>query len=260
MQKEKQKQIVIGPASKKQELFLNSDATITLAGGVFYVYVHKKADNGEIFYVGKGTGHRYKSPNSRSDYWKNVKNKHGFFPEIVFDNMSEEDSLDCEKKLISYYREEFSLVNLTDGGEGLSGFTHSESVKLKMSQARKGVKKSKEMREKLSASTVGKSYSEETIRKMSTSKIGKKHSDETKKKISSSLLGKIKSEVSKTKCSLSNSDNRVYVFEHSSGLVEICTRNEMCSKYKINKNTLKNLFSSNPKSAKGWSLGRIGNE
>lgn len=25
--------IVIGPASKKQEIFLNSDATITLAGG-----------------------------------------------------------------------------------------------------------------------------------------------------------------------------------------------------------------------------------
>jgi hypothetical protein len=28
-----EKQIVIGPASKKQEMFLNSDATITLAGG-----------------------------------------------------------------------------------------------------------------------------------------------------------------------------------------------------------------------------------
>jgi len=27
------KQIVIGPASKKQEMFLNSTATITLAGG-----------------------------------------------------------------------------------------------------------------------------------------------------------------------------------------------------------------------------------
>lgn len=33
MIQENNKQIIIGPASKKQEMFLNSDATITLAGG-----------------------------------------------------------------------------------------------------------------------------------------------------------------------------------------------------------------------------------
>ena len=31
--KKENNSVIIGPASKKQEMFLNSDATITLAGG-----------------------------------------------------------------------------------------------------------------------------------------------------------------------------------------------------------------------------------
>ena len=92
----------------------------------FYVYEHATED-GEVFYIGKGTGDRAWRKAGRSRYWNNVARKHGRVVRIVEDKMSELEAFDLEKLLIAQYgrRDEGTgtLVNLTPGGEGVSGLT-----------------------------------------------------------------------------------------------------------------------------------------
>ncbi len=96
----------------------------------YYVYAHRKETNGEIFYVGKGSGKRaYKK--DRSDWWKNIVNKHGRKVEILSDNLTEEDAFELEKFVISEMKGK--LCNMTEGGEGSSGFKHSQESKDKLS-------------------------------------------------------------------------------------------------------------------------------
>ena len=70
----------------------------------FYVYIHRKMDTGEIFYVGKGKGSRYKDSSSRNKHWKHIVNKHGFAYEIIKDNWFRD-----EKKFLELFGEKVSL-------------------------------------------------------------------------------------------------------------------------------------------------------
>lgn len=89
----------------------------------FYVYTHRKP-NGEVFYVGKGSGDRYKSKKDRSQHWHRVVKKHGYTARIELENLTEKDALSKEIELISYYGME-NLCNHTKGGEGISGYKHT---------------------------------------------------------------------------------------------------------------------------------------
>ena len=104
--------------------------------------------------------------------------------------------------------------NLTDGGEGLSGWKASAEIRRKQSEARRGERHhlygkahSQETRQKISDAHKGRKHSPETRRKMSEFRKGKKlsphqkqklleankgrkHSPETRQKISNSLKGK----------------------------------------------------------------------
>lgn len=94
----------------------------------FYVYVHKKATTGEVFYVGKGVKSRATSKHSRSLYWNNTVNKHGFTVEKVLKDLTNEEACTEEIKLIAKLKEEGTkLCNISDGGEtgpGLKGKDH----------------------------------------------------------------------------------------------------------------------------------------
>lgn len=91
--------------------------------------------------------------------------------------------------------------NLTDGGDGSSGYIHSEESKLILSQIRKdkysgvnhpryGVLLSDETKEKIRKSLTGRKASVETKNKLSESKSGKNHySFGRKKNNSSKYLG-----------------------------------------------------------------------
>lgn len=90
-----------------------------------YVYLHRKATNNEIFYVGKGQDKRGwntgKSDRINSK-WRNCANKHGIKIEIAQDGMTEDDAFTLEMWLIAKLRHEgYDLCNLTNGGEGNSG-------------------------------------------------------------------------------------------------------------------------------------------
>ena len=137
---------------------------------MYYIYQHRSADTNEIFYVGKGKGKRFCDKNKRGRYWKHYVAKHGFVPEIIKDGLDEELAFLAEIECIdAYKRRGIKLINLTNGGEGCSGYSmkHSEEQKAKWSidrkgtpSPRKGVKLLDSTKEKISLARVGKLLSE----------------------------------------------------------------------------------------------------
>jgi len=84
-----------------------------------YVYGHYKADTGELFYIGKGTGNRAWVLTGRNSYWNNVVNKHGVEIKILYDGLTDEDAYEKEKEVIAEVGLE-NLTNITEGGEGIT--------------------------------------------------------------------------------------------------------------------------------------------
>jgi NUMOD3 motif len=184
---------------------------------VFYVYQHLKSDTREIFYVGKGMGRRAHDSYHRSKYWKNIVAKHGVTVEFLRVDITEPESLELEIATIEKYRTQgLQIINMTDGGDGTSGYSHTEEHKQMMSAkqsgesnprfgkvgTRKGAVATPETIEKLRLSHLGKELPEEQKQKIreSTKKAragiktlgmtGRVHSEETKAKMREKALGR----------------------------------------------------------------------
>lgn len=82
----------------------------------FYVYLHKKISNNEIFYVGKGTRYRCCVTHSRSKYWRFTALKYGVKVEIHSYSLTNEESCQLEKDIISDIGLS-NLVNFSSGGD-----------------------------------------------------------------------------------------------------------------------------------------------
>ena len=95
----------------------------------FYVYLHRKKTNGEVFYVGKGSTTRAWSNAGRNELWKRIVNKYGYTVEIYLDNLQEWYAFELEQDLIALYGTIVDrtgpLSNMTGGGEGVSGVNHA---------------------------------------------------------------------------------------------------------------------------------------
>lgn len=116
-----------------------------MAEAKFYAYVHRRADTGEVFYVGKGLGYRCYDRSNRNKHWNHIVAKHGHLVEIVARFEAEADAFSHERLLIEQYRRAgVSLVNMTDGGEGQSGKVISAEQRAKLSAALKGRKPSEQ--------------------------------------------------------------------------------------------------------------------
>jgi group I intron endonuclease len=143
----------------------------------YYTYIHTRKDNNKVFYVGKGKGKRAFSKENRNKHWHHVVNKAGYSVDVCAYWETENEALEHEKFLIACFKELSALVNLTDGGEGISGYSHTDKAKQLMSEARKG---------KSAYWNIGRTPTEEARLKMSGSQKGRKHTEETKKKMSAS--------------------------------------------------------------------------
>lgn len=103
----------------------------------FYIYVHKTADTGVPFYIGKGCKNRAYVTAHRNKFWKSIVKKHGFIVEIIASSLNELEAFYLENFYIKGFGRRDSgglLVNQTDGGEGQSGARASEEKKKLMSR------------------------------------------------------------------------------------------------------------------------------
>lgn len=79
----------------------------------FYVYADTRS-NGDLFYIGKGTGPRFLTVCRQNIHWiKIVKKDKGFSRKILHYNLTEEKAYEIEKKLIKLYRK--TVVNISNG-------------------------------------------------------------------------------------------------------------------------------------------------
>lgn len=155
----------------------------------YYIYAHSKSPTQEIndfFYVGKGCGNRAKRTNHRNQYWKNMvaKNNSKFYVHFLQTNLTEDEAFFYEILYIQIFGKKIEdglLVNMTDGGEGISGHKLSEETKRKISEAHKGKIIPEYVKEKLRI----------YFGSDKNPRIGKKTSEETKKKISIANKGRM---------------------------------------------------------------------
>lgn len=105
----------------------------------YYVYIHRHATDGKVFYVGKGTADRaWQRGSKRNEHWNRVAAKHGFTVELIETGLSDLHAQKREIELIAFYGIE-NLCNLTLGGEcGGSGRKWSDESRAKLSASKKG--------------------------------------------------------------------------------------------------------------------------
>jgi hypothetical protein len=149
----------------------------------FYTYAYLRED-GSPYYVGKGKGRRA----FRRERAIPVPPRERIL--FLKKNLTEEEAFRHEVYMIAILGRKNQgtgiLRNLTDGGEGHSGFIISEERREQM-RARRGWKHSAESRKKISQTKLGHPTSSETRRKISEAMTGKKRkpcSEATKKRIS----------------------------------------------------------------------------
>ena len=106
----------------------------------FYVYAYLRKD-GTPYYIGKGSGQRaYKHGPTEPTQPPQDKSR----IVMLYEQLSESEAFTIETQLISKYgRKDLGtgiLRNLTEGGEGASGYKHSEEVRKNISSMQKGNK------------------------------------------------------------------------------------------------------------------------
>ena len=142
---------------------------------MFYVYAYLRKDNSP-YYIGKGTKYRAYDKDHNVPVPKDKSR-------IVFleTNLSNIGALALERRMIRWYGRKDNgtgiLRNMTDGGEGSSGYRHTIAA-----------------REKISSSQLGKSRGpckEETRIKISKSHIGEAKTEEHRSNIAKSMCGEL---------------------------------------------------------------------
>lgn len=136
-----------------------------------FVYLHKRLDTNEIFYVGIGLKddpkHERAYDKRRKAHRCNIVKKAGYKVIILFDKLTPEAAKEAEIAWIKYYgRKDLNqgnLINMTDGGEGTVNLICTKETKFKLSESsknriprNKNKTTTKETKDKIAASLKGK--------------------------------------------------------------------------------------------------------
>lgn len=183
---------------------------------LFYTYVYRDPSRDmEPFYVGKGSHKRAYDHTKRKDrhpmtHRIQLMKKTGIEPDIeIIPAINEDHAFFIEACLIKVMgRKDLglgSLLNMTDGGDGVSGHIRTTEWRAMISSVHKGKIRSDETRTRMSKAFKGRIYSAETRAKMSAAaknrtaehkeklarvNIGRKASPETRAKLSAAQKGR----------------------------------------------------------------------
>lgn len=119
------------------------------------VYRHIRLDKKEPFYIGIGVNKRRAYEKTRrSVFWKNIVEKSDYEVEILFENVSVEFAKQKEIEFIKLYGRRNlntgTLVNLTNGGDGVLGIKFSKESRKKISEASKKAMQNQHTRDNIS--------------------------------------------------------------------------------------------------------------
>jgi len=164
----------------------------------FYVYEHWRTDRQECFYVGKGQGSRAWDLRHDRNKWHSAivgkLERDGLTVDVkvIFSCDLEEDAFRKERERIAHWRSNgIRLVNLTDGGEGQSGYKHTDETRERLRVAMTGRVMTPEWRHKIGAAqkgkigwSRGKKLSPEHVAAAAAGHTGSKRSFESRAKMS----------------------------------------------------------------------------
>lgn len=216
-----------------------------------YVYAHRKADSGEIFYIGKGKHGRAFSHKGRSQDWAEIVKNHGLKVTIIASGLSEYCAYSIEKIAISMH--DFGkLCNKTIGGGGITGFKRSDNFKL----SRTG-----KLNPKFDHTIYNFEHKDFGLVSCTRYELCKKYN------LKSTSLGNVVS----GKCTHTSGwhlqgirpnfqkgldhpsvDKTIHKFIHADGRFRECTRHEMCREFGMSPSNLKGHIDGIYKSCKGW--------
>lgn len=144
----------------------------------YFIYRHIRVDKNEPFYIGVGTkpkenwntyNREYKrafdTKCGRSNHWMNINSITTVTVEIIYETNDYKEALHKEIEFISLYKRKSNggtLINLTDGGEGVKGVNVSEVTRNKLSIINTGKKLSEEHKAKISKAHMGKQIPQST--------------------------------------------------------------------------------------------------
>ena len=147
------------------------------------VYLHHKATDGSVFYVGMGSPRRANSKR-RGCWWLGMVSKYGYWVEIYAEGLSKAQAWEIEIGLIKKYGRRDNrtgiLINQTDGGaasglsfktnkkrsERLSAIVRTPEWNKKISIALKNVPRTKEWAMKIGNKNRGRVHTEQAKQKM----------------------------------------------------------------------------------------------
>lgn len=158
----------------------------------FGTYILINSLDNKVFYVGKGKKNRpsqhISASKNRNKYYIHKKiikilSQNGtIISEWVFESDVEQECLDKEMEYIKCYGRE-NLTNLTDGGDGVSGYKMSLKNKEKLKQSKTG--------KKLIPESIEKREATRKARNIPAWNKGKKMNEEFCKKVAKGGLGRV---------------------------------------------------------------------
>lgn len=168
----------------------------------FYIYRWIRLDTNQPFHIGKGCGRRAYSVSygKRNKYFIRIHNKIKCKVEIFIKNLTEKQAFEKEIEFIALYKK-FGLceTNLTNGGEGATGYKQKPESIEKRKMKMIGFKHSEESKQKNREWHLGRKMSKESIEKTVKANTGRKNSPETIKKMSERV--RTKKEIEKSRLS-----------------------------------------------------------
>lgn len=154
----------------------------------YYVYAWYIKETNEIFYIGKGTGNRYRTRKRENKYFMKMLKSHDCAPRILYKNLDEKTAFDIEKREIALFRNmgRRPLTNVLDGGENPPKMAVPHSEEWRKHQSEGQIRSYKENPErckedsnrmkKFLATEKGKEFQQRSVKARRTESFRKKQS------------------------------------------------------------------------------------